>query len=187
MQNAETASHFCILHSAFCISHSAFVFSVASDFLPNVDSPALPTARFSTTVEKLWILNDIRRPAPAMNVWKQVLARLEQVVDRTEYENWFAPTRFVAQKGDTMDVSVPSQRFVDEIRERYGPQIRGVLNEISPERVQLRSVVDEALSASLLPLSVPQSNELPPATFNPRYQFETFVVGNSNQLAYAEC
>ena len=120
-----------------------------------------------------------------MNVWKQVLARLEQVVDRTEYENWFAPTRFVAQKGDTLDVSVPSQRFVDEIRERYGPQIRGVLNEISPERVQIHFVVDESSADSLVPLSMPQASELPPAVFNPRYRFETFVVGNSNQLAYA--
>ena len=97
-----------------------------------------------------------------MNVWKQVLARLEQVVERTEYENWFAPTHFVAQKGDTLDVSVPSQRFVDEIRERYGPQIRGVLNEISPERVQVHFVVDEATADSLVPLSVtPTSAEFP--------------------------
>src|SRR5437868_2711495 len=121
-----------------------------------------------------------------MNVWKQVLARLEQVVERTEYENWFAPTHFVAQKGDTLDVSVPSQRFVDEIRERYGPQIRGVMNEISPERVQVHFVVDEATADSLVPLSVtPTSAEFPPAIFNPRYRFEAFVVGNSNQLAYA--
>jgi len=121
-----------------------------------------------------------------MNVWKQVLTRLEQVVDRTEYENWFAPTRFLAQKGDTLDVGVPSQRFVDEIRERFGPQIRGVLNEISPERVQIHFVIDDSVADSLVPLSTaPAVSELPPATFNPRYQFETFVVGNSNQLAYA--
>jgi chromosomal replication initiation ATPase DnaA len=53
-----------------------------------------------------------------MNIWKQVLDRLEQDIDRTEYVTWFAPTRFLAQKGDTLDVSVPSQRFVDAIRER---------------------------------------------------------------------
>ena len=119
-----------------------------------------------------------------MNVWKQVLARLEQVIDRAEYENWFAPTRFVAQKGDTMDVSVPTQHFVDEIRERYGPQIRSLLNEISPERVQIHFIVDPALADSLLPMSSPAS-EMPAAVFNPRYRFETFVIGNSNQLAYA--
>ena len=96
-----------------------------------------------------------------MNVWKQVLARIEQVVDRTEYENWFAPTRFVAQKGDTLDVSVPSQRFVDEIRERYGPQIRGVLNEISPERVQIHlHIVHFGLFRHRIPACFPVLDKL---------------------------
>jgi chromosomal replication initiator protein len=121
-----------------------------------------------------------------MNVWKQVLTRLEQVVERTEYESWFAPTRFLAQKGDTLELSVPSQRHIDEIRERYGTQIRGVLNEISPERLQVHFIIDESLTDSLTPLNGgPPREEMPTAVFNPRYRFETFVVGNSNQLAYA--
>ena len=121
-----------------------------------------------------------------MNVWKQVLTRLEQVVERTEYESWFAPTRFLTQKGDTLELSVPSQRHVDEIRERYGTQIRGVLNEISPERLQVHFIIDESLTDSLTPVNGgPPREEMPTAVFNPRYRFETFVVGNSNQLAYA--
>jgi len=136
-------------------------------------------------VEKLWILNEIER-LPFMNVWKHVLSRVEQIVDRSEYDSWFAPTRFVAQKGDTIDVSVPSQRFVDEIRERYGPQIRQVLTEISPDRMQIHFVVD-ADSIDDIAVSTPTHREEIPqqALFNPRYRFDSFVVGSSNQLAYA--
>src|SRR6185436_10436196 len=120
-----------------------------------------------------------------MNTWSQVLARIEQVVERSDYENWLARTRFVSQKGDTLDVAVPSQRFVDEIRERFGSQIRGLLNELSPERLQIHFVID-GISNDDLPMAiVPTKDELPSATFNPRYRFDTFVVGNSNQLAYA--
>ena len=120
-----------------------------------------------------------------MNTWSQVLARIEQVVDRSDYENWLARTRFVSQKGDTLDVAVPSQRFVDEIRERFGSQIRGLLNELSPERLQIHFVID-GISNDDLPMAiVPTKDELPTATFNPRYRFDSFVVGNSNQLAYA--
>jgi chromosomal replication initiator protein len=121
-----------------------------------------------------------------MNVWKQVLARLEQVVDRTEYENWFAPTRFVSQKGDTLEVGVPSQRFIDEIRERYGPQIRSVLSDLSPDRMQVHFVVDESMSDNVMSAAAAvQREEIPTAIFNPRYRFETFVIGSSNELAYA--
>ena len=120
-----------------------------------------------------------------MNTWSQVLARIEQVVDRSEYDNWLARTRFLAQKGDTLDIAVPSQRYVDEIRERFGARIRGVLNEISPERLQVHFVID-ANHGDDLPVAIaPPKDELPAATFNPRYRFESFVVGNSNQLAYA--
>jgi len=120
-----------------------------------------------------------------MNTWSEVLARIEQVVDRSDYENWLAPTRFVARKGDTLDVAVPSQRYVDEIRERFGAQIRGLLNEIAEERIQVHFLVD-ALGHDDLPTAIaPPKEELPTATFNPRYRFDTFVVGNSNQLAYA--
>jgi len=91
-------------------------------------------------VEKLWILNDIR--SLPMNVWKQVLHRVEQVVDRSDYDAWFASTRFVAQKGDTLDVAVPSQRHIDEIRERYGltegDEVEFIAEERGPYMVPLK-------------------------------------------------
>ena len=137
-------------------------------------------------MEKLWILKEIAPNPIQMSTWNQVLARIEQVVDRTEYETWLAPTRFVSQKGDTLDVAVPSQRYVDEIRERFGARIRGVLNEITPERVQVHFVVDADAAKDDLGMQLPPAREeLPTATFNPRYRFDTFVVGGSNQLAYA--
>jgi chromosomal replication initiator protein len=120
-----------------------------------------------------------------MSTWRQVLARIEQVVDRTEYDTWLAPTRFLGQKGGTIDVAVPSQRYVEEIRERFGARIRGLLNEITPERIQVHFVVDGSVSDDLGPQLAPPKEELPNAVFNPRYRFDTFVVGNSNQLAYA--
>ncbi len=109
------------------------------------------------------------------------------MIDRTEYINWFAPTRFLAQKGDTIDIGVPSDRFVDEIRERYGQQIRSILTDISPERLQVHFVIESGSGLDELPLSPvsPPRDDLPTSVFNPRYRFSTFVVGNSNQLAYA--
>jgi len=118
-----------------------------------------------------------------MNIWKQVLDRLEQGIDRTEYVTWFAPTRFLAQRGETVDVSVPSQRFVDAIRDRYGMQIRSILDDLSTDRLNLQFIADAEIPVGAPP--APPAAELPPSVFNPRYRFSTFVVGSSNQLAYA--
>ena len=122
-----------------------------------------------------------------MNIWKQVLDRLEQYIDRTEYTTWFGPTRFLAQKGDTIDVSVPSQRFVDAIRDRYGVQIRSLLDEHAPTgpALQVRFVPDSDADIAAPSPVVPASADLPASVFNPRYRFDTFVVGKSNELAFA--
>ena len=121
-----------------------------------------------------------------MSTWSQVLSRIEQVVDRTEYDTWLAPTRLVAHKGDTLDVAVPSQRYVDEIRERFGTQIRAILNELDSESLHLNFLIDANAGPDRAPHTPPPKDaELPAATFNRRYRFESFVVGGSNQLAYA--
>ncbi|MDQ3281685.1 MAG: chromosomal replication initiator protein DnaA [Acidobacteriota bacterium] len=120
-----------------------------------------------------------------MSTWSQVLARIEQVVDRTEYDTWLAPARFISQKGDQLDIAVPSQRYVDEIRERFGAQLRAYLNELTLEPVNVNFVVDGKGGADPSPPIAPPTSEIPAATFNPRYRFESFVVGSSNQLAYA--
>jgi chromosomal replication initiator protein len=121
-----------------------------------------------------------------MNLWNKVLDRLEQTIDQSEYAVWLAPTRFLALKGDTLDISVPSQRFVQEIRDRFGTQIRSILNDLSDERIHLHLVADagdDALLPDVPPL--PPTGEMPTSVFNPRYKFDTFVVGKSNELAFA--
>ena len=150
-----------------------------------LDSRSRFPSAISTDVEKLWIFKKIGRSRP-MNLWKQVLDRLEQSIDRTEYENWFVPTRFLAQKGDTIDVGVPTQRFIDTIRDRYASQIRSVLDELSTDRLNLHLIAErQEPGAESAPQLLPVAAELPASIFNPRYRFETFVVGKSNELAFA--
>jgi chromosomal replication initiator protein len=121
-----------------------------------------------------------------MNLWQQVLERLEQTLDRTEYQTWFEPTSFLAENSDSIDVRVPEPRFVDEISERYSGRIRSILADISPDRKRVHFVADTQGTAPAPPRpAAPAAREFPVSNFNPRYRFNTFVVGGSNQLAYA--
>jgi chromosomal replication initiator protein len=121
-----------------------------------------------------------------MSIWTQVLAHLGQTIDRSEFETWLAPTRFLGQTNNSLEIGVSSQRAMDEIRERFGGHIRNVLNELSDERMQVHFVIDDSVAAAeTAPAAASTRDELPNAIFNPRYRFETFVVGSSNQLAYA--
>src|SRR5437763_1434904 len=117
-----------------------------------------------------------------MNLWKQVLDRLEQTIDRTQFETWFAPTRFLAQKGDTIDVGVPSQRFVSEIRQNYAQQIRSILDEMSTDHLNLHLVADTELGGELnVPVGPPPTAaEEPVAGVNARYHTQKHIVFTSD-------
>jgi chromosomal replication initiator protein len=122
------------------------------------------------------------------NLWSQVLHELERNVPSSEFEDWLRPTFLLARKGDTLDVRVPDRRTMDQITLRYGSDIRKILDEIASPRMKVHFVTDAASSAPEETSSPPDeksSLDLPQSIFNPRYTFDTFVVGGSNQLAYA--
>jgi chromosomal replication initiator protein len=122
-----------------------------------------------------------------MNLWNQVLSRLESRIDPSEFKTWFAPTTLLADKGGTIDVRVPDDRYVDEISSRFSREIRQILSELNSERTKVHFVSDAAGRAPAVERRepAPPPPDIPTSIFNPRYRFNTFVVGNSNQLAYA--
>jgi chromosomal replication initiator protein len=123
-----------------------------------------------------------------MNLWNQVLDRLSETIDRADYQTWFEPTSFLGEKGDTIDVRVPTSSFVDEISERYSRRIRSTLVELSAERTKIHFIPDTERDNAPRPahaMITPNPPDIPQPVFNSRYTFGTFVVGPSNQLAYA--
>jgi chromosomal replication initiator protein len=114
-------------------------------------------------------------PSETADVWNAVLTKLGALVGREEYGKWFLPTRSVGRDGETINVLVPSASSVDHIRENHGARIREILSGISSEKLAVRFVV--VSEDSIVPRTHP--------VLNPNYRFETFVVGKSNELAFA--
>lgn len=125
-----------------------------------------------------------------MNLWDQVLRQLRAEIPGAEYDAWLRDTELLAQKGEKLEVRVPTDRTSVEISNRFGPRIREILNEIASPRTIASFVADASSQAAFSsdrthsPLPSPETDFVP-SVFNPRYRFETFVQGPSNQLAYA--
>lgn len=123
-----------------------------------------------------------------MNVWDNVLRELRDSIDAGDYAKLFEPTAYLATRGDTVDVRVPSSDTADAITDRYAAQLRSTLDRLGYDRLRVQFVNDFSGSATAAIVPEPAAIPSSPAastTFNPRYRFDTFVVGNSNQLAYA--
>ena len=132
-----------------------------------------------------------------MNVWDDILARIETKVNRHSFYTWFRPTSFIAEDRSSVTVRVPNPLFKDWLTKHYSGVIAEAMNEVKRPNLTLNFVADAQPDVPVIPLSADEAAALesgpPPATqpgaagLNPRYTFDTFIVGSSNQFAHAAC
>ena len=126
-----------------------------------------------------------------MNPWEQVLARIETKVNRYTFHTWFRPTTFVSEDRTSMTVRVPAVVFEDWIPKHYSGVINEALAEANRPNLTIRYVSDTIADTPAGPDAAPPVEEPPAAPgiagLNPRYTFDTFIVGSSNQFAHAAC
>ena len=135
-----------------------------------------------------------------MNLWDQILARIETKVNRHSFYTWFKPTSFLAEDRASVTVRVPNALFKDWLTKHYSGVIGEAMTELNKGGLAVTFVSDvqgdapavslspeevAALEAAPPPATAPGPTGLNPAGLNPRYTFDTFIVGSSNQFAHA--
>src|SRR6266516_3180508 len=121
-----------------------------------------------------------------MNLWDQILSRIETKVNRHSFYTWFKPTTFVAEDAASVTVRVPNAVFKDWLTKHYSGVIGEAMNELKKNALAVNFVADAASDATLIPLNADEAAALetgpPPSTvpgpagLNPRYTFDTFIV-----------
>ena len=136
-------------------------------------------------------------------VWDQVLARIETKINRHSFYTWFKPTSLLSDSGDVVRVLVPNALFKDWLTKHYSSVLAEAAAEIQRPGVVIAFVADERADAPAAPAAQgPGPSSPPPESpqdeaasgslvagvgLNPRYSFESFVEGPSNQFAKAAC
>jgi chromosomal replication initiator protein len=139
----------------------------------------------------------------AGTVWDDVLGRIETKVNRYSYYTWFRHTSLLADDGSTITVRVTDSMVIDWLTRHYAGVLEEALAEVGRKGVSLRFQPEQAPAP--VPAAAPAASaalepEGPePATngrradyvdfggLSPRYSFDTFIVGASNQFANAAC
>lgn len=130
-----------------------------------------------------------------MNLWEQLLAHVESKVNRHSFYTWFKPTSFVSEQGSRLIVRVPNPLFKDWLTKHYSTVIAEALTDIGRASYVIDFVADtpqQGADVELTPVKatgmervVEVVSQAGPAGLNPRYTFDTFIVGSSNQFAHA--
>jgi chromosomal replication initiator protein len=135
-----------------------------------------------------------------MNLWEEILARIETKVNRHSFYTWFKPTAFVAENTGAIIVRVPNPLFTDWLTKHYSSVIREAMGELKQSALSVSFIAESASDGPPIPLTADESTPAigtgePPlpvgaagsAGLNPRYTFDSFIVGSSNQFAHAAC
>ena len=128
-------------------------------------------------------------------IWDQVLARIETKVNRHSFYTWFRPTTLLSDGGGALTIRVPNPLFKDWLTKHYSVVLSEALAEVRrpgaglifvSEGSAVPTAAEEAPveAESSLPIDTPT---VPSGGLNPRYTFDTFIVGSSNQFAHAAC
>ena len=145
-------------------------------------------------------------------IWDAVLARIETKVKRFSYFSWFHRTRLLRDTGDQLVIQVPNPMAAEWLSKHYPALIDEALAEVGRPGVQLsyEPAADGADTptggitvATEIPhpgkddkdnkddknddAPEPQEDGQAHAGLSPRYTFDTFIVGASNQFADAAC
>ena len=122
--------------------------------------------------------------------WRRSLEILRGRIDAGDYENFIRRLRPVAARDRNLLVEAPNKLAVNLISDRYLGVIEEVLSQTvgAPTRVLIQA--PGAAQQELFPLAVSHPGAAParsrrPSSLIPKYTFDNFVVGASNQFAHA--
>lgn len=140
-------------------------------------------------------------------LWQSVLGEIELTVSHGNYTTWFKNTELIKQRDNELTVGVPNVFAVRQFEVKFNDQICEILkkNGIKSPRVtyvvkvlskksvisrettgepshSIQSRASELVESANAPS--PRTSVTPANSLNPKYTFESFIVGSSNDLAF---
>jgi chromosomal replication initiator protein len=125
------------------------------------------------------------------SLWARLLDVLTRKLPGTIIDNWIRPCRLLALEGDHLKIGAPNAFSRDWLLQHHFQTLQHAAQEILGGNPRLTVVVDETAAAA--PVDTPPAPAAAARAggstdgLNPRYTFDAFVVGSSNQFAQAAC
>ena len=126
-------------------------------------------------------------------LWSQAVAEIKERIGRQNYETWIKPIGFVSRNKNEICLDVPNKFFRDWLTEHYLEQIQEIMSTLAKHEVKIVFEINEKASRQANVENVVAKREerervqKTDTNLVPKYTFQNFVVGASNQFAHAAC
>jgi chromosomal replication initiator protein len=143
-------------------------------------------------------------------IWQACLGELELTINKTHFLTWFKNTTIIASDNGRVTVGVPNMFAKEWLENKYNKEIFRALQHVTNSGVrqlayEITSLSSQSAKQKASPLRqhpnqhsfesyqapssqvTAQPSQQFNSNLNPKYKFETFVVGANNELARAAC
>ncbi len=126
-----------------------------------------------------------------MDLWKNILASVAARTNESTFQTWFNPIKFVSRDEKSIRICVPNSYFRNAFLEKFSSLFQGLFDEMDMGTLQLQLIVEDESSPRSSLATISNNPAEKPAglglsiNLNPKYTFDTFVIGTSNEFAHA--
>ena len=125
-------------------------------------------------------------PITALELWQAALAVLERQLSKHQYETWLLPCRAQSVSGNTLFVVAATEFNRNWLDNNYTNSVQNALSSIIDRNMAVKFILSSDEQPSLAPIHVNSDKPLEDMLqLNPRYTFDSFVIGESNRFAHA--
>jgi chromosomal replication initiator protein len=131
-------------------------------------------------------------------IWLAAQSNIEKVLTPQTFNTWIRPIKFLSSSNNLIELAVPNKFIQEWVVEKYLGMIQEAVSSLTEAKYQIEFKISEssdplkatAISEKTSADSYQQvkdkaRNNDVVSNLNPKYTFETFVCGASNQFAHA--
>ncbi len=135
------------------------------------------------------------------DIWQTTLSEMSKELTKPSFETWLRSTRPVSLTNDCLVIEVPNDFTKEWFETRYRDLIQKTVKKVTLKEYQVTFTISSELLEDVedkqgeiyntfrpeISPNMQHSNSQAPSqtVFNPRYTFDTFVVGSCNRLSHA--
>ncbi|KYD12213.1 chromosomal replication initiator protein DnaA [Caldibacillus debilis] len=125
------------------------------------------------------------------DLWGKTLAVIEKKISKPSFETWLKSTKAISLQGKTLIVEAPNEFARDWLEGNYSQILAKIIHELTGAEMELKFVIpdahteDQETASTAINRKKAQQTENYQTMLNPKYTFDTFVIGSGNRFAHA--
>ncbi len=127
------------------------------------------------------------------DLWSKALKEIEKKLSKPSFETWLKSTKAHALQNDTLIITAPNEFARDWLESRYLHLIAETIYDLTGAELSIKFIIPQNQLEEDFEFKAPEKRtfkqddhiELQQNMLNPKYTFDTFVIGSGNRFAHA--